>query len=209
MKASHARSGGPARKMAEIETLMQEDGPIVQTYWRNLLTYYDKRWSVSRCIPRISCSATSSPWAASPQTQHDPFHALPGTDRTAVDQRRTASMLAGGTLLSDSRRTSPPAAMAAVPRNNRDRADVQLFGPLRNVLKGALPDDGRGREASNSAWPPGAVIGHAGGVRRYTSRFGQPAPHIDERSGSFIFRICILNIRRNNSCRFPGARRRS
>ncbi len=31
------------KKMAEIETLMQEDGPIVQTYWRNLLTYYDKR----------------------------------------------------------------------------------------------------------------------------------------------------------------------
>ena len=30
-------------KMAEIETLMQEDGPIVQTYWRNLLTYYDKK----------------------------------------------------------------------------------------------------------------------------------------------------------------------
>ena len=30
-------------KMAEIETLMQEDGPILQTYWRNLLTYYDKR----------------------------------------------------------------------------------------------------------------------------------------------------------------------
>ena len=30
-------------KMAEIESLMQEDGPIVQTYWRDLLTYFDKR----------------------------------------------------------------------------------------------------------------------------------------------------------------------
>ncbi|MCB2129435.1 MAG: ABC transporter substrate-binding protein [Rhodobacteraceae bacterium] len=30
-------------KMAEIEALMQEDGPIVQTYWRKLLTFYDKK----------------------------------------------------------------------------------------------------------------------------------------------------------------------
>lgn len=32
-----------AAKMAEIERLMQEDGPIVQTYWRNLATFFDKR----------------------------------------------------------------------------------------------------------------------------------------------------------------------
>lgn len=30
-------------KMAEIEALMQEDGPIVQSYWRNLATYFDRR----------------------------------------------------------------------------------------------------------------------------------------------------------------------
>ncbi len=30
-------------KMAEIEALLQEDGPIVQTYWRKLLTFYDVR----------------------------------------------------------------------------------------------------------------------------------------------------------------------
>lgn len=29
--------------MAEIEALLQEDGPIVQTYWRKLLTFYDER----------------------------------------------------------------------------------------------------------------------------------------------------------------------
>lgn len=30
-------------KMAEIQRLMQEDGPIVQTYWRKLFTFFDKR----------------------------------------------------------------------------------------------------------------------------------------------------------------------
>ncbi|MEO5324031.1 ABC transporter substrate-binding protein [Mesorhizobium sp. CC13] len=30
-------------KMAEIEEFMQREGPIVQTYWRNLITFYDKR----------------------------------------------------------------------------------------------------------------------------------------------------------------------
>ena len=30
-------------KMAEIQRLLQEDGPIVQTYWRKLFTFYDKR----------------------------------------------------------------------------------------------------------------------------------------------------------------------
>ena len=30
-------------KMAEIQRLMQEDGPIVQTYWRKLFTFYDRR----------------------------------------------------------------------------------------------------------------------------------------------------------------------
>src|SRR3546814_2748645 len=30
-------------KMAEIEQLMQDDGPIVQTYWTKLFTFYDKR----------------------------------------------------------------------------------------------------------------------------------------------------------------------
>lgn len=30
-------------KMAEIQKLMQEDGPVVQTYWRKLFTFYDKR----------------------------------------------------------------------------------------------------------------------------------------------------------------------
>lgn len=29
--------------MAQIETLMQEEGPIVQTYWRNLISFYDKK----------------------------------------------------------------------------------------------------------------------------------------------------------------------
>src|SRR3546814_17474888 len=29
-------------KMAEIEQLMQDDGPIVQTYWTKLFTFYDK-----------------------------------------------------------------------------------------------------------------------------------------------------------------------
>jgi peptide/nickel transport system substrate-binding protein len=29
--------------MAEIQALLQEDGPIVQTYWRKLVTYYDAR----------------------------------------------------------------------------------------------------------------------------------------------------------------------
>ena len=29
--------------MAEVQALLQEDGPIVQTYWRKLVTYYDKR----------------------------------------------------------------------------------------------------------------------------------------------------------------------
>ena len=32
-----------ASKMAEIQRLMQEDGPIVQTYWRKLFTFFDKR----------------------------------------------------------------------------------------------------------------------------------------------------------------------
>src|SRR3546814_2827340 len=30
-------------KMAESEQLMQDDGPIVQTYWTKLFTFYDKR----------------------------------------------------------------------------------------------------------------------------------------------------------------------
>src|SRR3546814_11609252 len=30
-------------KMAEIEQLMQDDGPIVQTYWTKLFNFYDKR----------------------------------------------------------------------------------------------------------------------------------------------------------------------
>lgn len=30
-------------KMAEIEALLQEDGPIIQTYWRKLLTFHDKK----------------------------------------------------------------------------------------------------------------------------------------------------------------------
>src|SRR3546814_16170984 len=30
-------------KMAEIEQLMQDDGPIVQTYWKKLFTFYDNR----------------------------------------------------------------------------------------------------------------------------------------------------------------------
>ncbi len=29
--------------MAQIQALLQEDGPIIQTYWRKLLTFYDKR----------------------------------------------------------------------------------------------------------------------------------------------------------------------
>ncbi|RAZ89006.1 ABC transporter substrate-binding protein [Mesorhizobium hawassense] len=29
--------------MADIEALMQREGPIVQTYWRNLITFYDKK----------------------------------------------------------------------------------------------------------------------------------------------------------------------
>lgn len=28
--------------MAEIEALLQEDGPIIQTYWKKLVTYYDR-----------------------------------------------------------------------------------------------------------------------------------------------------------------------
>lgn len=32
-----------AEVMADIERLMQEEGPIVQTYWRKLLTFYDER----------------------------------------------------------------------------------------------------------------------------------------------------------------------
>ncbi len=30
-------------KMKEIQALLQEDGPIVQTYWRKLMTFYDDR----------------------------------------------------------------------------------------------------------------------------------------------------------------------
>ncbi|MBI1774933.1 MAG: ABC transporter substrate-binding protein [Proteobacteria bacterium] len=31
------------KKMAEIQRLLQDEGPIVQTYWRKLFTFYDKR----------------------------------------------------------------------------------------------------------------------------------------------------------------------
>lgn len=30
-------------RMADIEALMQREGPIVQTYWRNLISFYDKK----------------------------------------------------------------------------------------------------------------------------------------------------------------------
>lgn len=30
-------------KMAEIQALLQEDGPIIQTYWKKLFTFYDSR----------------------------------------------------------------------------------------------------------------------------------------------------------------------
>ncbi len=32
-----------SKVMADIQALLQEDGPIIQTYWRKLVTYYDKR----------------------------------------------------------------------------------------------------------------------------------------------------------------------
>jgi peptide/nickel transport system substrate-binding protein len=32
-----------AVKMMELQRIMQDDGPVVQTYWRKLFTFYDKR----------------------------------------------------------------------------------------------------------------------------------------------------------------------
>ena len=61
------------------------------------------------------------------------------------------------------------------------------FGPVRNVLKGALPDYRRVPEAPGPASPSGAMDGHAGGVRWSTSWIGRPAPHIAEASEFVLF----------------------